>query len=50
MKATSTGEATGSIDTTSIADEIEKLSKLKQKGILSESEFQKMKQQLLEKM
>ena len=50
MKATSTGEATSSIDTISIADEIEKLSKLKQNGILSEAEFQKMKQQLLEKM
>lgn len=50
MKANSTGEATSSIDTISIADEIEKLSKLKQKGILSESEFQKMKQQLSEKM
>src|SRR5918995_7532198 len=50
MKATSTGEATSSIDTISIADEIEKLSRLKQKGILSESEFQKMKQQLSEKM
>lgn len=50
MKANSTGEATSSIDTISIADEIDKLSKLKQKGILSESEFQKMKQQLLEKM
>lgn len=50
MKATSTGEATSSIDTISIADEIEKLSKLKQNGILSESEFQKMKLQLLEKM
>jgi Short C-terminal domain len=32
------------------ADEIEKLSKLIQNGVLSESEFQKMKQQLLEKM
>jgi hypothetical protein len=50
MKANSTGEATSSIDTIPIADEIEKLSKLKQKGILSESEFQKMKQQLSEKM
>lgn len=50
MKANSTGEVTSSIDTISIADEIEKLSKLKQKGILSESEYQKMKQQLLEKM
>jgi len=50
MKATSTGEATNSIDTISIADEIEKLSKLKQKGLLSESEFKKMKEQLLEKM
>jgi len=34
----------------SIADEIEKLSTLMKKGVLSESEFQKMKQQLLEKM
>ena len=50
MKATSTGEATSSIETISIADEIEKLSKLKQNGILSESEFQKMKYRLLEKM
>jgi len=51
MKVTSTGEAeaTSSIDSISIADEIEKLSKLKQKGSLSESEFQKMKQQLLQK-
>lgn len=52
MKVTGSGEAeaTSSIDTISIADEIEKLSRLKQKGILSESEFQKMKQQLSEKM
>jgi len=50
MKAsTGEAEATSSIDTISIADEIEKLSKLKQKGSLSESEFQKMKQQLLQK-
>jgi hypothetical protein len=50
MKNNGTGEATSSIDTISIADEIEKLSRLKQKGILSESEFQKMKEQLSEKM
>ena len=50
MKHNGTGKATSSIDTISIADEIEKLSRLKQKGILSESEFQKMKQQLSEKM
>jgi hypothetical protein len=50
MKHNNTGEPTSSIDTISIADEIEKLSRLKQKGILSESDFQKMKQQLLEKM
>jgi hypothetical protein len=51
MKVTSAGEAeaTSSIDSISIADEIEKLSKLKQKGSLSETEFQKMKQQLLQK-
>ncbi|MGB7706905.1 MAG: PH domain-containing protein, partial [Nitrososphaeraceae archaeon] len=39
-----------SVDNISIADEIEKLSTLMKKGVLSESEFQKMKQQLLEKM
>jgi PH (Pleckstrin Homology) domain-containing protein/putative oligomerization/nucleic acid binding protein len=50
MKPTSTGESISSIETISIADEIEKLFKLKQNGILSESEFQKMKQQLLGKM
>ena len=49
MKVTGSSEATSSIDTISIADEIEKLSKLKQKGTLSESEFQKMKQELLQK-
>lgn len=50
MKASSDGESMSNIVTMSVADEIEKLSKLKQDGILSESEFQKMKQQLLEKM
>ena len=50
MKASSHGESTSNIVTMSVADEIEKLSRLKQKGILSESEFQKMKQQLLEKV
>jgi Bacterial PH domain len=50
MKPASTGEATSSIETISIADEIEKLSKLKQNGILSESEFQKMKYRLLQKI
>lgn len=49
MKVTGSGEATSSIDTISIADEIEKLSKLEQNGVLSESEFQKMKQELLQK-
>ena len=39
-----------SVDNISIADEIEKLSTLMKKGVLSESEFQKKKQQLLEKM
>lgn len=48
MKVTGSDEATSTIDTISIADEIEKLSKLKQKGSLSESEFQKMKQELLQ--
>ena len=50
MKASSDGESMSNIVTISVADEIKKLSKLKQDGILSESEFQKMKQQLLEKM
>ncbi len=50
MKDNSNGESTSSVVTISVADEIKKLSKLKQDGILSESEFQKMKQQLLEKM
>jgi hypothetical protein len=49
MKVTGSDETTSNIDTISIADEIEKLSKLKQKGSLSESEFQKMKQELLQK-
>ena len=49
MKVTGSDEATSTIDTISIADEIDKLSKLKQKGSLSESEFQKMKQELLQK-
>lgn len=50
MKPSSDGELMSSVVTISVADEINKLSKLKQDGILSESEFQKMKQQLLEKM
>jgi hypothetical protein len=48
MKATNDGESASSIDTISVADEIRKLSKLKQDGILSEAEFQQMKQRLLE--
>ena len=39
-----------SVDNISIADEIEKLSTLMKKGVLSESEFQKRKQHLLDKM
>jgi hypothetical protein len=50
MKASSDGESISNIVTNSVADEIKKLSKLKQDRILSESEFQKIKQQLLEKM
>jgi hypothetical protein len=50
MKASSDGESMSNIVTISVADEIKKLSKLKQDRILSESEFQKMKQQFLEKM
>jgi hypothetical protein len=33
----------------SIADELSKLAKLKEQGIISESEFQEMKQDLLKK-
>jgi Short C-terminal domain len=36
--------------TISIADELTKLAKLKEQGVLSESEFQQMKQDLLKKM
>jgi hypothetical protein len=50
MKPTGNGGSTSNVDSMSVADELKKLSKLKQDGILSESEFQKMKQHLLEKM
>jgi len=50
MKSTNSGEPTSNAESMSVADELRKLSKLKQDGILSESEFQKMKQHLLEKM
>lgn len=50
MKSTGNGESTSNVDSMSVADELKKLSKLKQDGILSESEFQKMKQHLLENM
>lgn len=50
MKASSDDESMSNVVTISVADEIKKLSKLKQDRILSESEFQKMKQQLSEKM
>ena len=36
--------------TMSIADELTKLAKLKEQGVLSESDFQQMKQDLLKKM
>jgi Bacterial PH domain/Short C-terminal domain len=50
MKSTNRAESTSNVDSLSPADELKKLSKLRQDGILSESEFQKMKQHLLEKM
>lgn len=50
MKASSDDESMSNVVTIILADEIKKLSKLKEDGILSESEFQKMRQQLLEKM
>ena len=34
----------------SIADELTKLAKLKEQGVISESEFQQMKQEFLKKM
>ena len=34
----------------SVANEIEKIAKLKEDGVLSEEEFQKMKHDLIEKM
>jgi hypothetical protein len=34
----------------SIADELAKLAKLKEQGVLSEAEFQQMKQELIKKM
>jgi hypothetical protein len=48
MKATNDGESANTIDTISAADEIRKLSRLKKDGILSEAEFQQMKQRLIE--
>ena len=44
------GESISNVVNISVADEIKKISKLRDDGVLSESEFQKMKQQLLEKM
>jgi hypothetical protein len=35
---------------TSIADELAKLAKLKEQGVISDSEFQRMKQDLIKKM
>jgi len=49
MKATCDDESISNVVTISVADEIKKLSKLKDDGILSEPEFQKMKQQPLKK-
>jgi hypothetical protein len=34
----------------SLADELAKLAKLKEQGVLSDSEFQQMKQELIKKM
>jgi len=47
MKNANDAESTSNVDSMSTADELRKLSKLKDDGILSESEFQKMKEQLL---
>lgn len=40
----------GQVSSMSFADELMKLSKLKDKGLVSDSEFQKMKEKLLDKM
>ena len=40
----------GQVSSMSLADELTKLSKLKDKGLILDSEFQKMKEKLLEKM
>lgn len=50
MKNANDAESTSNIVSMSTADELRKLSKLKDDGILSESEFQKMKEQLLGRM
>ena len=50
MKNANDAESTSNVDSMSTADELRKLSKLKDDGILSESEFQKMKEQLLGRM
>jgi hypothetical protein len=43
-------DSRGQVSTMSFADELMKLSKLKDKGLLSDSEFLKMKEKLLEKI
>lgn len=45
-----TVDSGGQVSSMSLADELMKLSKLKEKGLISDSEFQKMKEKLLEKM
>ncbi|MDQ5869866.1 MAG: PH domain-containing protein [Thermoproteota archaeon] len=49
----STSKTTGlpiQVDSMSVADELAKLSKLKEQGIITDSEFEQMKRQLIEKM
>jgi hypothetical protein len=45
-----TVDSRGQVSSMSFADELMKLSKLKDKGLISDSEFQKMKEKLLDKM
>lgn len=45
-----TVDSGGQVSSMSLADELMKLSKLNEKGLISDSEFQKMKEKLLEKM
>jgi hypothetical protein len=46
----SSPHSTNDTPTSSIADELAKLAKLKEQGVISEAEFQQMKQDLIKRM